>query len=229
MIYTFWEGQMPVYISLCLRTWNFPYVVLHYDNLYKYTNVDINKLQRFTLPQISDVIRVHVLRDNGGYWLDADTIMLSQRLPEENFMGNPEDRSISCAYQRTEMLSYMFAKWAQYQDKILDMADPPHHWSVFANDFPAQYLQENRELTIKPIRNAWPETYMIPGNDSRHKKYVEFYFSRQYHLGDIEPTEMLMLHNSWTPDWFKELSLEEVTKQDCTLSYILDEVNYGKA
>lgn len=70
MIFTFWEGKMPEYIRLCMRTWKFQYTVLNYDNLKEFTDFDIENTKRFTLPQIADAVRVHVLRDNGGYWLE---------------------------------------------------------------------------------------------------------------------------------------------------------------
>ena len=73
MVYTFWEGEMPDYIKLCMYTWHFPVTILNYDNLNNYTDLQItSQLERFTLPQIADCVRVHVLRDQGGYWLDAD-------------------------------------------------------------------------------------------------------------------------------------------------------------
>ena len=94
MIFTFWEGSMPEYIRMCLKTWDFDFTVLNYDNLNKYTDLPVNDgLKRFTLPQIADCVRAHVLRDNGGYWLDADTILLSSKLPKVNIMGHPETRA----------------------------------------------------------------------------------------------------------------------------------------
>ena len=97
-VFTFWEGKMPDYIKLCMKTWKFDYVLLNYENLMDYTVFEIEKTKRFTLPQMSDAVRVHVLRDQGGIWLDADTIMLTDQLPEENMVGIPEERAAHCGY-----------------------------------------------------------------------------------------------------------------------------------
>ena len=81
-VFTFWEGNMPEYIKLCMATWKFPYTVLSYENLPNYSDIPVNRLKHFTLPQIADYIRVHILRDYSGYWLDTDTILLNPELPD---------------------------------------------------------------------------------------------------------------------------------------------------
>ena len=45
-VYTFWEGQMPAYIDLCLKTWRVQYTVLNYNNLRNYIAVDIEPVKR---------------------------------------------------------------------------------------------------------------------------------------------------------------------------------------
>ena len=64
---------------------------------------------------------------------------------------------------------------------------------------------------------------MIDKSVSRMDKYKEFYFGKQYHLSDLEKTNLLILHNSWTPDWYKELTVEEVLTHSCTMSNVLRE------
>ena len=59
-------------------------------------------------------------------------------------------------------------------------------------------------------------------------KYKRFYFRESYHLADIRSTDMIMLHNSWTPGWYKRLSKESVLLGSCTLSNILREVKEGR-
>ena len=81
-IFTFWEGPLPAYIRLCLQTWKFPFTVLNYSNLRQYTDLPAdNRLKRFTLPQIADCVRVHVLRDQGGYPNSID-VHITDKLPE---------------------------------------------------------------------------------------------------------------------------------------------------
>lgn len=223
-IFTFWEGPKPGYIQLCMETWRQPATVLDYDNLNDYTDLPVDRIERFTLPQISDIVRVHVLRDQGGRWMDADTIMLADEWPDADFVGYPGRRGISCAFLRTEPHTDLFTKWAEHQDRVIDSPDTTTYWATFANEFPEQYLAEHTEIDIHPIEDYWPETYMIKEDVPRYQKYGRFYFDRDYHLSDIRTTDMLMLHNSWTPEWYKKLPAEEIMKQNCTLSNILKEV-----
>lgn len=225
MVFTFWEGKMPDYLKLCMKTWKFPYIVLTYDNLHEYTDLQItDKLKSYTLPQIADVVRVHVLRDNGGYWLDTDTIMLSDELPTENMVGYVKERTNTIGYLHTEKNSQMFRMWAKYQDEILKLPYTHTHWGIMGNLFTDSYVLSHPEITIYPVDNCWAETYMVKGNDNRHDKYQLLYFANSYELEDFNQTKMLMLHNSWTPNWYKQLSAEQVLEDKVTLSNILREV-----
>ena len=222
-VFTFWEGPKPAYIDLCLKTWKFPYVVLNYDNLKNYTDFDVHKTNKFTLPQIADCIRVHALRDSGGCWLDADTIMLDNKLPTANILGNSETRSNTIGFLRSDDCSEMLTAWASYQDDVLNQKDPSHHWDIFGNAFTDPYLKEHLEVHIGDITKYWPELSLVESL-SRRDKYKVFYFEKHRHLVDIGDVSMLMLHNSWTPSWYKQLSAQEVFNQSCTISNILREV-----
>ena len=225
-IFTFWEGQMPDYIKLCMKTWNFNYTVLNYKNLHKYIDISIDKLQSFTLPQIADVVRVHVLRDYGGYWLDTDTIILNE-LPTENICGDITERTNTIGFLHTEPHSDMFTAWAEYQDYVIDHPDKVsdlHKWDIFGNRFTDDYIKMHEEISIHNIKPYWPETYMIYLYKSRSSAYKQFYFESSYDLKDLLPTDLLMLHNSWTPAWYKQLNETDVLSQDCTLSNILREI-----
>ena len=222
-IFTFWEGPMPPYIKLCMETWKLPYTVLNYKNLHEYTNLQTEKIKRFTLPHIADCVRVHVLRDQGGYWLDADTIMLTDKLPETDVVGDPEYRTTSAGLLYSEPHSEMFTKWAEYQDEIINGNSIPTYWGTFVNQWCDPYVQKHKDIRIHDITNYWPETYMINLPVSRYNKYRFFYFERAYRLADIRETDLLMLHNSWTPDWYKGLKCNALLAKNYTMSNILRE------
>ena len=217
MIYTFWEGDMPAYIKLCIATWKLPFKVLNYKN---YPVSD--EVKKFTLPQVADYVRVHVLRDEGGYWLDADTIMLSDELPKENIAGDIETRSNSIGFLHTEKQSEMFTAWADYQDRVI--ADKVKNtWDLLGNAFTDKYVKEHKEITIHDITDYQPER-KLPVNMTRYDKYIKYYFESGYTLDKISAKTMLMLHNSWTPKGFKNLSEYGVLNTGCTLSNILKEL-----
>ena len=223
-IFTFWEGPLPAYIKLCLDTWKLPFTILTYDNPKQYTDFDIEGAKRFTLPQIADAVRVHVLRDNGGYWLDADTIMLSEKLPEANIMGNIVTRTNTIGFLHTEAHSEMFEEWAAHQDKVIADLSYDSRWDVLGNRFTDSYVRVHKEIRITPVENRWAETYMKPSWWNRYNAYQRFCLGDFYHLKHLKETDLLMLHNSWTPDWYKELPENEVLNCDKTLSNILKEV-----
>ena len=222
-VFTFWEGKMPDYVGLCLDTWDFEYTMLNYNTLNKYTNLDVDKIQRFSLPLIADIVRVHVLRDQGGYWMDADTIMLTDKLPSENMMGFPDERAAHIGYLNTEPHSDMFEKWAKHQDDVIDSNNHNINWDVMGNLFTDSYIKSHNDIKIGSVRTRTPEIY-IEADMPRKRQYERFYFQSNYELADIEHSDMLMLHNSWTPEWYKSLSTKEVLENKCTMSNILKEV-----
>ena len=224
-IFTFWEGKMPEYIELCLYTWRFPFTILNYNNLHNYADLPIESMKRFSLAQQADCVRVHVLRDQGGYWLDADTIMLSDRLPDGTITGDPDTCTNTIGFLHTHPHSEFFTAWAAYQDGVLADPNASHHWSVMGNRFTDSYLKYHDEQIVD-VRKFWPETYMIKSG-TRYNKYLKFYFERSYRLSDIEPADMIMLHNSWTPAWYKGLPAAGIYARDCTLSNFLQEVTKG--
>ena len=228
-VYTFWEGPMPAYIKLCLTTWKFPFTVLNYANLAAYTDLRLESLAtRFPLAQVADCVRVHVLRDNGGIWLDADTIMLTDRLPDATILGDPEVRTNTIGFLRAEKGNEFFKEWAAFQNEVIADRRIQYHWAMVGNRFTDEYLAAHRDVKIGRIDDYWPETYMVEGNATRFAKYVQFYFARQNHLSDLKPVDMLMLHNSWTPQWYKDMSIAKVMESSCTMSNILREVlQYG--
>ena len=223
-IFTFWEGPMPDYIKLCMQTWKHPYTLLTFDNLHEYTDLKVDeRLRRFTLPQIADAVRVHVLRDNGGYWLDADTIMISDKLPEETILGDNEERTNSIGYLHTEPHSEMFEAWAVYQDMVIDNPNSGRKWSVLGNMFTDLYMRHHKDIRIGDIRQRRPETHMLLFDNSIDD-YQNFYFHEDFHLADIETADLIMLHNSWTPYFYKQMKESEIMKDHRTLSNFLREL-----
>lgn len=224
-VFCFWDGgNMPSYISLCMKTWDFPYTLLTYKNVNDYTDLQLDKIQKYSLPIQSDIIRTHVLKDNGGYWLDVDTIILSE-LPKVNMFGNPETRSNSIGFLYTEKHSDMFEHWVEYQQGIYLFDRPPatdRDWAIMGNDFTDIYVKEHTEISIGDILKCQPENTALK-SESRWDNYKKYYFSLNGHLVNIN-SPLIMLHNSWTPPWYKTLSENQVLECTCTLSNFLREL-----
>lgn len=99
-IYTFWDGEMPDYIKLCIGSWkkhlkNFEIVVLNFQNLDEYIGKDFYDkflYETFTVAQQTQAIRAAVLEKYGGWWFDADIIVTSDRFLE--FFDNDAELTI---------------------------------------------------------------------------------------------------------------------------------------
>lgn len=95
-------------------------------------------------------------------------------------------------------------------------------------NFPAlyNYLTKKRKiLSIDRVEiNALPEI-IGKGNLSQEnliQNYQKFYFENDYSQEVIKSTKgIILLHNSWTPEKYKEMAKEEFLNQNNTLSNIL--------
>jgi len=86
-------------------------------------------------------------------------------------------------------------------------------WKLGRNFYP-------EEVKIIDRREVMPELALDANSIDT---YLKFYFLQNKHLKDIE-TNMMLLHNSWTPDFFKKLDRDEFLKIDCTMSNVLCEI-----
>lgn len=87
-IYTFWEprGKVLPYLKLCRRTWDVHLkshriIDLDHSNLAEHLDVedlDLDRLKTLAPAVQKDVIMVAVLRQNGGIFMDMDTIALKE-------------------------------------------------------------------------------------------------------------------------------------------------------
>ena len=79
-IYILWfQGlsQAPEIVQWCVHSWkkynpDWTIIVLDYDNLHKY--VDLRKVmydKDIELCHLADIVRMILLRDHGGLWVDA--------------------------------------------------------------------------------------------------------------------------------------------------------------
>jgi len=90
VIYTFWEPKekIPGYIRLCIKTWKkylpeYKVNILDYRKSKKlieepvFSNIVCKKME---MKIQTDAIRVAILKKFGGIWIDADTIILNDKI-----------------------------------------------------------------------------------------------------------------------------------------------------
>ena len=99
-IFIFWEGKEYKLIEKCINLikehhTDTKYKIHHltYDNIGEYILGIPSYLQDLELAHVADFIRVNVICDYGGIWLDADTLVLEEldQLFNQLFYGKDQD------------------------------------------------------------------------------------------------------------------------------------------
>ena len=90
IIFSFWEPheRIPGYLLLCIETWKkflpkYDINILDYKSVEDYLGKSLFSsiiCKNMTLPIQVDAIRVALLKKYGGIWIDADTIILNDKL-----------------------------------------------------------------------------------------------------------------------------------------------------
>jgi hypothetical protein len=86
-LWSYWQtkpnSQMPEYIKLCFDTMkkhcssNYEIIILDEKSVYQYLPNLRKDLEELSLAHKTDYIRVALLYNYGGLWLDADTIVMN--------------------------------------------------------------------------------------------------------------------------------------------------------
>ena len=243
-VYTFWEPRenIPYYLRLCMATWkkflpNAATVILNYKNLGEF--LDVRELglnlfsdKRLSFMHISDALRVALLAKRGGVWLDIDTIILSRDaekyfLPDEKhrtiFFGDPQSNGCYTAFINAPPFAACMGLWREFnREKLWKLnAASAVGWDFFSNSFINDYAKNfPDEIKIFDNRAVMPE--ISSGAVSSKDAYTKYYFLQNFHLSDVAE-ELLLLHNSWTPPFFKRLDEQTFWSIDCTLVNFLAE------
>jgi hypothetical protein len=88
-IWSYWEGDMSLLVKNCVKTWSkfnpeYEIVILNRENLSEYLPEE-DLLEKpwadynYTPQRFSDMVRLHILCQEGGFWMDA-TIILQESL-----------------------------------------------------------------------------------------------------------------------------------------------------
>lgn len=243
-VYTFWEPRenIPFYLQLCMETWkkflpNATIVVLNNKNIGEF--IDVREIglnlfsdKRFGFMHISDALRIAILAKYGGVWLDIDTIILNSNaeqyfLPDKKhraiFFGDTESRGCYTAFINAPPANICLNLWREFnRERIWNLnAATVIDWDFFSNSFINDYAKNfSSEIKILNNRAVMPE--ISSGNVSNENSYLEYYFLQNYHLADVK-VDMLLLHNSWTPPMFNNISPEKFFYIDCTMVNVLAE------
>jgi hypothetical protein len=157
-IYILWfQGfnNAPKVVKKCLKSWKYynadwNIIELDNNNLYKY--VDISKYRHINLTALSDIIRVFLLNNFGGLWVDATTFC---NMPLNNWLKKSINGGFFIFSWPDNSIYHKIATWFIYSDKkgyIIDKWERSIINYYKINYKPTEYFWVHRlfgELIIK--------------------------------------------------------------------------------
>jgi len=206
-----------------------------------------------TIPMQADGLRVALLKKFGGIWLDADTIILSKKFVKqfENYdlamIGDNKYKSQYIGFIYASSKSSLLNKWLKeiikkvkffkyIFSKKKNTTKWLNSWKKTKSYFYLGYdiinpllknIKDNKyfRLDVSKI-NVFPERQFFKNSSLDYSKQFElFYFQKrdpQIILNDS--LDIIMLHNSWVPFKYKNMSESEFIKEDILLSKLLSKL-----
>ncbi len=221
---------MPEYVRLCMETWaniaEGEIFLLDYSSMGRFfKNRFSERLLDYPLPQQADAIRFAILAENGGLWLDADTIAIKHptalldTLSQSEiamFGEQGEYASISIIACRGPGSSFV-CEVLEEQIELIAGEPPvqPPPWDYIG--LPAYRRIKDVSppaVTILDWREHGVFQEALNGRDYGSKSYREFWFGK----GGFDPhslagcSGLITLHNSWTPEDYKKRSRRQILK-----------------
>ena len=201
----------------------------------------------------ADAIRCAILKKYGGIWFDCDTILTSDKIrniipKESGFTLIGLHIGVIFAKKNAKVLK-IWQKEIQKRLFKFELSEKhPKLYELFYNKRFKHRLRSNslfgnsiinplfeklkNEKLFKSIDResifALPEVNFYKSNteDSFYQKYLDFYFTdndnSSYALENSNG--IILLHNSWTPKEYKEMSQAEFLSKNKTMTNILKKI-----
>jgi len=266
-IFTFWEphDSLPGYIKLCIKTWRkylpteYKIIILDYSNIRDYLGYKLVKqilCKDMTLQIQADAIRVAILQKYGGFWMDADTLIINhecmtmfngsdlimfgikkQNIQHIGFIYALKNSTILKAWLNSIIRKVRIYKYILFLKNIfptkyfIQSFNKIRIWSYLGNGILDDMVKYASEKDFKHIERD--DVYVVPDQiflkGPIDKRYRDFYFTSIYNISLLDMCKgILLLHNSWTPMKYKKMSEEVFLKQDILLSHILSKLLIDK-
>jgi hypothetical protein len=207
----------------------------------------------FSLPKQADAIRCAVLKQYGGLWFDTDTIITSPKCrnilntdselvlfyrhigfivaKQNGYVLNKWEKKIQQRIwlyelcKKSKLVRNVFSlfkrkyrrleSWNYLGNSILD--------KILKNANSKQFLSIDRDNAKALPEIVWARENNI--NDDPLTTYRKFYFESDFSNYALHDNQgIICLHNSWTPDEYKDMSEKKFLSQNMTLSHILKHI-----
>ena len=260
IIFTFWEPrrEVPGYLQLCMKTWkkflpNYEIKILDYKSVQEILGEKLFSsvvCKNMTLPIQADAIRVAILNNFGGIWMDPDIVILNGEFMENlkhyelAMVGDDNSKRQDIGFIYSSKNSSLLKDWL---DEII-LRVKKYKQIIFNTDISLNGSEEMKEVKIwhylgngiidKFLRNttgnmfyridrntinSFPERKFYKNSSFNNiQKYRLFYFQkRDPKIVLNNSRDILYLHNSWTPIEYKKMSASKFIRQDILLSKLL--------
>ena len=208
----------------------------------------------FSLPIQADAIRAAILNKFGGIWLDIDTIITSENIKNIlNINSQFVLINKHVAFIKADKNSKILNKWLKGIQKSLKiyeiykndktpklikfLINKRYHrkfnaWNFLGNKILNKFLKTKKKNIFYKIdgfeTKALPEinfAHEQKSNLTNSENYEIFYFKNNYSKYALDGNcGIILLHNSWTPQEFKNMSDDEFLSNENTLSEIFKNV-----
>lgn len=253
IIYTYWVDlpgkTKPAYLNLCMKSWknnipNLEIKIINHKNIYDFIPKKIlpSVFFQFSLAMQSDMVSAWVLTMLGGVFIDADTI-ITKNISDMNFLkgdklytfGYPASRGIHLAVLSANKRNKLTAAWFMGIIARLNNIRGEISWNYVGNGILDPLIKSGEYDDYLHILDAVEEGNILEARQPEKEpweRYLSYYFmpkSQKDFSSELAKCKcgIISLHNSWTPEVFKDFSEEKITsmKNDYLLPYILMEAN----
>ena len=252
------QNNIPGYLRLCIKTWikalpEYKLNILDYKSVKKYLGENLfHKIiyEKLPLQTQTDAIRVALLKKYGGIWMDVDTIITNGKFLQELkkyelvMIGSTKTKSQHIGFISALANSTVINKWfnaiinkIKYYRQISN--DPKksyilNKYCILGNRIVDHFLINatgKKYFRLDKYKiNALPElNFSVNSSLNASEKYRLFYFRKGQPENILNNLKgIILLHNSWTPGIYKNMSEQEFLKEDILLSKLLGKIlNYN--
>lgn len=242
-LWLYWENignkKKPTYIDLChetiKRNAKIPTIFLSPENIHHYLPTLRNDLHKLSIPQKADYIRICILKEYGGMWLDSDIIVYKSLKPLINKLEKYDYIGFGCHHDYCKDTlngkhpSPKPANWAMISrkngiliSKCLEQAnlllDSNMNFNMYWN-----YHKLGRELLWSQMNylltNSDWDYYHYTSKNVERDKFGEKYTNERFLSDEIMyPSKSFFtpLYNTAPgfPNWFLKMTKSQLVNKD---------------
>jgi len=203
-VFFYWEGELPGFIKLCIETIHrncngFEIHHLNKDNIENYLELPEEYYKIKKINHKTDYLKANLIYKYGGFWIDADTIILkdfsewNKFLEEYDFIGTP-------GFFGGTKGSKTIKKWIDG----MDISKEELEWADLINPL----IKSDKYAPFTPLKKE----YICPlWYDDTLSEFFKNISLRRY---ITENTRVCILFNACFPEEFKKKTDKEILEDE---------------